>query len=58
MNQLIVADWGVEAQQLVNGCHDEWQVCDRRYLFEASMALLNIPPDDTTEMASPALLSA
>ena len=58
MNQLIVADRGVEAQQLVNGCHDEWQICNRRYLFEASMAPLNIPPDDPTEMASPAPLSA
>ncbi|SHN52754.1 Transposase (or an inactivated derivative) [Geodermatophilus obscurus] len=26
--------------------HDEWQVCDRRYLSEASMALLN-PPEPT-----------
>jgi putative transposase len=23
--------------------HDEWQVADRRYLSEASMALLNLP---------------
>ncbi len=27
--------------------HDEWQVSDRRYLSEASMALLN-PPEPTT----------
>ncbi len=26
--------------------HDEWQVADRRYLSEASMALLN-PPEPT-----------
>jgi len=30
--------------------HDEWQVHDRRYLSEASMALL--PPDRDTESAA------
>jgi putative transposase len=38
--------------------HEEWQVCDRRYLSEASMALLNTTPKDTTEVATPALLTA
>jgi putative transposase len=28
--------------------HDEWQVSDRRYLSEASMALLNTPRDTDT----------
>ncbi|WP_377641753.1 IS256 family transposase [Oryzobacter terrae] len=33
--------------------HDEWQVSDRRYLSEASMALLNTPRDtDTTAITS------
>jgi transposase-like protein len=37
--------------------HDEWQVSDRRYLSEASMALLT--PDNTgKEVVSPALLTA
>jgi transposase-like protein len=38
--------------------HDEWQVSDRRYLSEGSMALLNPPPTDTKEVAPPALLTA
>jgi transposase-like protein len=38
--------------------HDEWQVSDRRYLSEASMALLNKPTDTNTEVAPPALLTA
>jgi putative transposase len=38
--------------------HDEWQVSDRRYLSEASMALLNPKPDQPKEVAPPALLTA
>jgi len=38
--------------------HDEWQVSDRRYLSEGSMALLNKPTKDTTKVAPPALLTA
>jgi putative transposase len=38
--------------------HDEWQVSDRRYLSEASMALLNKPTENPTEVATPALLTA
>ena len=34
--------------------HDEWQVSDRRYLSEASMALLNSLTSDTEEVARPA----
>ena len=38
--------------------HDEWQVSDRRYLSEGSMALLNKPTETNTEVAPPALLTA
>ena len=38
--------------------HDEWQVSDRRYLSESSMALLDKTNDDTKEVATPALLTA
>src|SRR5215207_4335516 len=38
--------------------HDEWQVSDRRYLSEGSMALLNQPPKSAEEVAPPALLTA
>ena len=38
--------------------HDEWQVSDRRYLSEGSMALLNKPTQTNTEVAPPALLTA
>ena len=37
--------------------HDEWQVSDRRYLSEGSMALLN-RPDPTEEVAQPALIAS
>ena len=40
------------------GRHDEWQVSDRRYLSEGSMALLNLTPTDTNQVAPPALLTA
>lgn len=38
--------------------HDEWQVGDRRYLSEASMAQLNTPDTSAQEVAQPALLTA
>ena len=38
--------------------HDEWQVSDRRYLSEASMALLSPPASETQkEVAQPALIA-
>jgi putative transposase len=37
--------------------HDEWQVSDRRYLSEGSMALLN-RPGSTGEVAQPALIAS
>ena len=38
--------------------HDEWQVSDRRYLAEGSMALLNRPDDPAEEVAQPALIAS
>jgi putative transposase len=38
--------------------HDEWQVGERRYLSEGSMALLARPAADPKEVATPALLTA
>jgi putative transposase len=38
--------------------HDEWQVSDRRYLSEASMALLDKPTEPSKEVATTALLTA
>lgn len=38
--------------------HDEWQVSERRYLSEGSMALLNVPAAEPKEVATPALLTA
>jgi len=38
--------------------HDEWQVGERRYLSEGSMALLAKPPLNAKEVATPALLTA
>jgi putative transposase len=37
--------------------HDEWQVSDRRYLSEGSMAALR-PIDTTPSLATPAILTA
>ena len=37
--------------------HDEWQVSERRYLSEGSMALLD-KPTTVEEVATPALLTA
>ncbi len=37
--------------------HDEWQVSDRRYLSEGSMALLN-RPNPAKEVAQPALIAS
>jgi putative transposase len=38
--------------------HDEWQVSERRYLSEGSMALLDTFTDPIKEVAPPALLTA
>jgi putative transposase len=38
--------------------HDEWQVSDRRYLSEGSMALLSQPDDPAEEVAQPALIAS
>jgi putative transposase len=38
--------------------HDEWQVGERRYLSEGSMAILTKPAADPKEVATPALLTA
>jgi len=40
------------------GRHDEWQVSDRRYLSEGSMALLNSPKQTDEEVAQPALMAS
>jgi putative transposase len=38
--------------------HDEWQVGERHYQSEGSMALLAAPPQKAKEVATPALLTA
>jgi putative transposase len=38
--------------------HDEWQVSDRRYLSEGSMALLANRTDSAKEVAQPALIAS
>src|SRR3712207_7029442 len=38
--------------------HDEWQVSDRRYLSEGSMALLDRPTQTAEEVAQPALMAS
>ena len=38
--------------------HDEWQVSERLYLSEGSMALLEPKPAEPKEVATPALLTA
>ncbi len=38
--------------------HDEWQVSDRRYLSEGSMALLAPKPETSEEVAQPALIAS
>jgi putative transposase len=38
--------------------HDEWQVSERRYLSEGSLALIDSPRSDPKEVATPALLTA
>ena len=38
--------------------HDEWQVSDRRYLSEGSMALIKPTPDEPKEVAQPALIAS
>jgi putative transposase len=38
--------------------HDEWQVSDRRYLSEGSMALLTRSQQSDEEVAQPALMAS
>ena len=38
--------------------NDEWQVSDRRYLSEASMAQLTNQPESAKEVAQPALMAS
>jgi hypothetical protein len=38
--------------------HDEWKVSDRRYLSEASIALLDPTADRPKQVTTPALLTA
>jgi putative transposase len=38
--------------------HDEWQVSDRRYLSEGSMALIATRTDAAKEVAQPALIAS
>jgi transposase-like protein len=38
--------------------HDEWQVSDRRYLSEGSMAAIRPIDDPTPSVAAPAMLTA
>ncbi|MFB9426831.1 IS256 family transposase, partial [Nonomuraea rubra] len=38
--------------------HDEWQVADRRYLSESSMALLTPPTTNPQEVAHTELMTA
>ena len=38
--------------------HDEWQVTDRRYLSEGSMALLTRATPSAREVAQPALIAS
>ena len=46
------------AGAVLDEAHDEWQVSERRYLSEGSMALLDAKPADPKEVATPALLTA
>ena len=38
--------------------HDEWQATDRRYLGEATMALLTTPTSSPEGVATPELMTA
>jgi putative transposase len=38
--------------------HDEWQATDRRYLAEATMALLTAPNSSQEGVATPELMTA
>jgi hypothetical protein len=46
------------ADSVLAEAHDEWQVADKRYISEGSMALLDTPPGTAKEVATPALLTA
>jgi putative transposase len=38
--------------------NDEWQVADKRYLSETTLAMLHTPSDQTQHKADPAALTA
>ena len=42
---------------VLNDLHDEWQVSDRRYLSEGSMALIDAQPDEQ-EVVTPELVAS
>jgi putative transposase len=46
------------AGEVLAEAHDKWQVADKRYLSEGSMALLDTPPVNPKEVAPAALLTA
>jgi hypothetical protein len=46
------------AGAVLTEAHDKWQISERRYLPEGSMALLDPRPTDPKEAATPALLTA
>jgi hypothetical protein len=49
---------GVDEGRRPVEAHDDWQVGDRRYLSESSMALLNSPTPSAEEVAQPALMAS
>lgn len=53
----VAAAVGEGAGSVLAEAHDEWQVAEKRYLSEGSMALLTTAPDPK-EVAQPALLTA
>ena len=46
------------AGSLLVEAHDEWQVADKRYLSETTLALLNAPNNSEQNVAAPAGLTA
>ena len=68
-DSILLKDWSLRTRRggsllrlagtVLVEAHDEWQVSDRRYLSEGSMALLNRKPtDDPEEVAKPELMTA
>jgi putative transposase len=51
-------DEGFGTHTVLVEIQDEWQVGERRYLSEGSMALLIKPPASSEGLATPALLKA